>query len=63
MDLMPGIVDLTIPNYKDIEVYGKVFITSYVGCAVTINFTIRGSLDSANYVTGAINVREEESNG
>ena len=67
MKLMPGIVDLTQPNYKNSEVYGKIDVNSYIGCALTINSLILGKADTTNYVTGAIkvsdNVEEEIDNG
>lgn len=56
MDLMPGIVDLTHPNYRDCEVYGKIGITNSVGCALTIISSVKATIDSVNYVKGAINV-------
>lgn len=65
MDLMPGILDLTQPNYKNCEVYGKISTSSYVVGALTITSLVKATLDSANYVKGAIKVNdrvEEEIN-
>ena len=59
MDLMPGIVDLTHPNYKDSEVYGKIKVDNYVVGALTINSLITAIIDTGNYVEGAIHVEGE----
>ncbi len=57
MDLMPGITDLTQLNYKDCEIYGKIKVVNYVVGALTINALITATIDSVNYVEGAVCVK------
>jgi len=56
MDLMPGIMDLSRPNYKDSEIYGKIKIDNYVVGALTINSLVTATINTVNYVEGAVHV-------